>query len=165
MASDYKVLVLPPSPQTSAELARSGARVRDHRGWLEVLGAEWKSDAQQFSQRFLTTAVWWSAQSPNDHVWLFCFHEGRDVRELRFSAEAGGWSVNRGEGMPFEDTEALALWLRKWRSKKAPLGPKEGVALLDAFIGKGPKAKPRTAAKTKPKRKAQKTKPKKPARR
>jgi hypothetical protein len=160
MGSDFKVLVLPPDALTAAELGKS-ARVRDHRGWLEVVGAEWKSDAQGFSKRFLTTAVWWSMQTPMDQVWLFCFHEGLDVRELRFSAETEGWAVNRGVGMPFEDTTALALWLRRWRSKKTPLLPRDGVELLNAFIGKGPKkkkpaVKKKAAAKKKtaPKRKS-----------
>lgn len=143
MGSDYKVLVLPANAQTRGALAKA-ARLREHRGWVEVVGAEWKSDAQEFSKRFLTSAVWWSMQTPNDHIWLFCFHEGLEVRELRFSSELGGWSTNRGEGMPFEDTAALAIWLRKWRSKKAPLTPRDGVALLDAFISKGPaRAKPK----------------------
>ncbi len=148
MASDYKVLVLPPDASTRVQLGKSGVRVREHRGWLEVPGAEWKSDAQEFSKRFLTSCVWWSMQTPVDQVWLCCFHQGLEVRVLRFAAETEGWAVNRGDGMPFEDTQALALWLRKWRSKKSPLAPRDGLELLNAFIGKAPrKSKPRARPK------------------
>ena len=150
MGSDYKVLVLPANAQTRSALSKA-AQLSEHRGWLEVIGAEWKSDAQEFSKRFLTSAVWWSMQTPNDHVWLFCFHEGLEVRELRFSSELAGWSTNRGEGMPFEDTAALATWLRKWRSKKPPLTSRDGAALLNAFISKGPAStNPRPKPKPKP---------------
>ena len=148
MASDFKVLVRPTSAQTAAELARSGLRVKAYRGWLEVLGAEWKSDALEFSKRCATTSVWWSLQA--NQVWLCCFHEGAALRELRFSAEISGWSVNRGDGMPFEDIPALALWLRKWRIAKAPLTARDGATLLDAFIGtKKPKKPTRNKKPTK----------------
>lgn len=132
---------------------RSGSRVRKHRGWIEVFGAEWKSDAQELSQRFLTSSVWCAMQTPIDQVWLFCFHQGVVMRELRFSAEKQGWSVNRGSGMPFEDAQALALWLKKWRRHKPPLVARDGVELLNAFIGASPAKKKRQAkAKAKPKR-------------
>lgn len=143
MPADYKVLVLPTGPQTAVELAKT-VRTRKRGAWLEVLGVEWKSDALELSRRFETSAVWWSMQTPIDRVWMFAFQAGAQVRELRFSAEQGGWAANTGVGLPFEDAAALSAWLKKWQrpKKKAPLAARDGLVLLDAFLGK-PAAKPK----------------------
>ena len=103
--------------------------------WREVPGAEWRSEAEELSRAHATSAVW-SSLLP-DQAWLVCFHEGAEVRDLRFTAALGAWSVNRGPGMPFEHVEGLALWLRKWRLGRKPLSKRDATALLRAFTGQG----------------------------
>lgn len=103
--------------------------------WRDVPGAEWKSEAEELSRAQATSAVW-SSLLP-DQAWLVCFHQGALVRDLRFTATLGAWSLNRGPGMPFEHVEGLALWLRKWRRTKKPLTKKDATALLKAFTGQG----------------------------
>ena len=124
MGAEYRILVRSPT----------GA-------WSDQPGAEWRSEAEELSRAKATSTVWSSLQPGT--AWLVCFHEGAVVRELRFTAALGAWDLNRGPGMPFENVDALALWLRKWRKDKEPLTSRDGKALVDAFIGtaKVPKKK------------------------
>lgn len=108
--------------------------------WKDVPGLEWRSEAEALSRDQATSAVWLQLQPAS--AWLVCFHAGAAVREVRFAASLAAWELNKGEGMPFENVEALALWLRKWRLKKKPLTQKDGKALVDAFTGKAPRRKP-----------------------
>ncbi len=118
--------------------------------WVDQPGAEWRSEAEELSRSKATSAVWSSLQA--DSAWLVCFHEGAVVRELRFATALGAWEINRGPGMPFENVDALALWLRKWRMEKEPLTARDGKALVEAFVGTAKVPKKRPAARKKRKR-------------
>jgi len=134
MAQDSKLLVLARGSDTAGACLRAGFQTEPYgpgSPWLLLADAESSTEkaAQALSRSVRTTTVWWSIHTVVDQIWIKCFEEGAEVREVRYSAEEG-WARNTGVARAFE-SPALTAWVGRRGVRASP----DGYDVLDSFIG------------------------------